>query len=134
MKEICDTIAPYIHMMDVSAPDARDAIAMYGARKEEIRKVEEYAEEFIASVLLIDLSNNRLEAFIAIAQYVDRVEKDVEGVKEALNKYEVAMKSYDEGIADANRDVLDIALLTVYMRNYEGLGSLITLAEWAVKD
>ena len=128
MKMICNELAPYLHMMDVSNSEARDAISVYTARKAEIKRVEEYAEEFLTLSALLSTSENLLESLIEISPYVDRVERDVSGVVNAIESYESLRTRYDEAISAHNREMKSISCVVVYTANYEGRESFTTLA------
>ena len=133
MKKVCEELAVYIHMMDVSAPEARDAIAIYGQRCEEIRRAEEYASAFISRVLLIDGAADTLEAIVDASQYIDAVDTAVEGVSEAIAAYERACTEYDSTISQYSGEMLLASLGAAYISNTAGAESLTTLAVNEIK-
>jgi hypothetical protein len=128
MKRIVGEASQYFYTMSVDIASVQDAISIYKVRRDEIKAKEEMAETFALLTECISLNSaDVLAEIIECSTYVDKLDRDVEGVDESIMLFETRMAEYDLGVKEANEDIMAYNLAVIYQRNTSGFGSFITL-------
>ena len=129
MKKLVAEASVYFYNMNVNDAVAQDALAVYIARRNEIIAMEAYAAEFLTSVAAISASetdDERFAAMIVAGQYINNVEKNVDGVNTAIAALEAEMAAYNASVAGINDEIKEIANAAAYLSNLNGRDSFLT--------
>lgn len=129
-KELYDQATPYYDVMNVGSPEAQAAIAVYDAMTAELKAVEDASLKFKECVLYLDACRTRSDLFDCLVEAKiaqKKYDTSIDGVEEALVKFNAALDSYNSEIETVNKQLSESGYALGSMVSNCGLSAIISI-------
>lgn len=130
MKEIYDLATPYYDVMNVSSDEAKAAIAVYDSFTAKLKVVEDASEKFKECMLYLDVCEEKRDIFNCLVEAKiaqENYDTSIDGVAEALVKFNAARENYDSKVAAANKQISESGYALGSMASNCDLAAIISV-------
>lgn len=130
MKEIYDAATPYYDVMNVSSDEAQAAIAVYDSFTAKLKVVEDASERFKECMLYLDVCEEKSDIFNCLVEAriaQEKYDTSIDGVAEALVKFNAAREDYDGKVAAANKQLSESGYALGSMASNCDLAAIISV-------
>ncbi len=129
-KAYYDAATPCYDVMNVGSDEAQAAIAIYEAMTVELKAIEDASEKLKDCMLSLDACKTRSATFECLVEATiakDNCDTSIEGVEEALDKFNAACEDYNGKIEVANKQISQSGYAIGSMASNCDLASIISV-------